>query len=247
MNDGSLDHLNLQEINHPKFSYSVQTSNSYEIGSVFQCPVWVDLGENNIADIASILLAKGLDSGIPIEIKLRMSLNCLYIPLTIFAISVFLAVIFLGVLCFYTKTRTFKINSNPATSAPSPDARVPIVPLPKNPLSGVLKQKPLATTNFLVSNTETTTSQPVKNNNSKSQKPRKKTRKSESSRRGLGRPRAMGELIEACNNSDCDFEPKVFQVHNPTIVRQQTGVLPVALCGSANQTNQHAIDPISFI
>jgi hypothetical protein len=252
MNDGSLDHLNLLESNHPRFSYSVQTSNSYEIGSVFQCPVWVDLGENNIADIASILLAKGLDSGIPIEIKLRMSLNCLYIPLTIFAISVFLAVIFLGVLCFYTKTRTFKINSSGAggggNHVPANANRVPIVPLPKNPLTAVLKsQKPPATTtNFLVTNTETTTSQPAKQNTSKSQQPRKKPRKSESSRRG-GRPRAMGELIEACNNSDCDFEPKVFQVHNPTIVRQQTGVLPVALCGAANQTHQQVIDPISFI
>ena len=60
--DGSLDHLNPSNNIHnnpnfdnPRFSYSVQASNSYEIGSVFQCPVWVDLGENNIADIASIL------------------------------------------------------------------------------------------------------------------------------------------------------------------------------------------------
>merc|ERR1712226_1034461 len=155
--DGSLDHLNpkIQNYNNnPRFSYSVQASNSYEIGSVFQCPVWVDLGENNIADIASILLAKGLDSGIPIEIKLRMSLNCLYIPLTIFAISVFLAVIFLGVLCFYTKTRTFKgltgVGRSTNLEENNNDNRITITPKPR-PLPKKSLIQPA--TNFLVYDT----------------------------------------------------------------------------------------------
>jgi uncharacterized protein (UPF0333 family) len=87
-------------------SPQIQVDNSFPVGEIFQCPVWVDLGEQSVADIASIVLAKGLDSGIPIEIKLRLSLSCLYIPLTIFGICVLLAVVFLGILCFYTKSRT---------------------------------------------------------------------------------------------------------------------------------------------
>lgn len=250
MNDGSLDHLNLDSGIHPKFSYSVQASNSYEIGSVFQCPVWVDLGDNNIADIASILLAKGLDSGIPIEIKLRMSLNCLYIPLTIFAISVFLAVIFLGVLCFYTKARTFKVSSRLERNNSDSNQNTRITIPPKTGIAalegvagtggiigafGRAKAPVPAPTNFLVTNTETTTSQPkvVKSRGNKTK--RKSEGGARTKKEGRGGARAMGELIEE------DYcPPQVFQVHNPTIVRHQAAVLPSALCGAQP-------DPISFI
>jgi len=266
--DGGLDHLNPDFSDNARFSYSVQASNSYEIGSVFQCPVWVDLGENNIADIASILLAKGLDSGIPIEIKIRMSLNCLYIPLTIFAISVFLAVIFLGVLCFYTKTRTFKgilpstnthnnnnLNGITINAAPKPK------PLPKN-------KSLMPATNFLVYDTidklngakvdgsriysskvDGKADKNVTETTSASHPKvplRKKTRKVEGKRTRVNK--AMGELMEEdydnfrANASFYDnFQEhrNVVQIQNPTIVRHQVSGA-AALCG--NQA-----DPISFI
>jgi len=246
--DGGLDHLNPDFSDNARFSYSVQASNSYEIGSVFQCPVWVDLGENNIADIASILLAKGLDSGIPIEIKIRMSLNCLYIPLTIFAISVFLAVIFLGVLCFYTKTRTFKgilpsrnnntnnLNGITINAAPKPK------PLPKNKNNSLMPA-----TNFLVYDTidrlngakvdgsriysskvdgkvvdknitETTSASHPKVPN------RKKTGRKVESKRERRVNKAMGELMEVDVASFYDNfheNRNVVQIQNPTIVRHQ--------------------------
>lgn len=267
--DGGLDHLNSDFSDNAKFSYSVQASNSYEIGSVFQCPVWVDLGENNIADIASILLAKGLDSGIPIEIKIRMSLNCLYIPLTIFAISVFLAVIFLGVLCFYTKTRTFKgifpsRNNNNNTNNNLNGITINAAPKPK-PLPKISKSL-MPATNFLVYDTidklnggkvdgSRIYSSKVdggKNNDrnitettsaSHPKVPiRKKTRKVESKRERRVN-KAMGELMEEdyaqTFYSDFRENREVVQIQNPTIVRHQVSGA-AALCG--NQA-----DPISFI
>ena len=165
--------------------------------------------------------------------------------MTIFAISVFLAVIFLGVLCFYTKSRSFKGLTGVSRSSNLGDNsnnnnRITITPKPK-PLPKKSLIQPA--TNFLVYdaidklnagkqlegskinpdklniNTETTnTSQPKV-------PARKKTRKNESKRDRSSRVnKAMGELMEEDYIIFDDNNQKnqtVFQIQNPTIVRHQ--------------------------
>lgn len=78
---------------------------TYQVGSVFQCPVWVDLGDQSLTDITSNLLIRGLDSDIPIQLQLRISLQCLFAPLIIIAVCVFLGVVILSLLCFCIKKK----------------------------------------------------------------------------------------------------------------------------------------------
>jgi len=85
---------------------------TYQVGSVFQCPVWVDLGDKSLTDITSNLLVRGLDSDIPIQLQLRISLQCLFAPLIIIAVCVFLGVVIISLLCFCIKKKRVPAGLN---------------------------------------------------------------------------------------------------------------------------------------
>lgn len=120
MNSGKFDnvqHLQLSSnpdaidpIDHKTGSFD---SSKYEVAKIFNCPVWIDLGDNTLASIASATLANGLDSGIPLELSINMSVNCFIGPLIIFGFSIFLGTVLLSLFCFYSKKKTFSRERAP--------------------------------------------------------------------------------------------------------------------------------------
>lgn len=211
-----------------------QQNNQLEIGAVFDCPVWVDFGEQKIADIASFLIAKGLDSGIPIEIKLRLSLTCLYVPLTIFAISVFLSITFLGILCFYTKTRTIRPPLRRLGDTPPPVADRAAVVQRGSTTNGQPKQNGESIympTNFLRSaqNNEYTKRYRGKNDSKayrssliEGDGPGKNRKPVHGAAKSAGQKKTAGQNPRP--------EDRIYPTKNPQIVREQTrGSLPSAL------------------
>jgi len=89
---------------------NVMDNSKYEVAKVFNCPVWIDLGDNTLATIASKTLVNGLDSGVPLALSLNLSMNCFVGPMIIFGLCVFLATLMLSIFCFYTKKKS--VNKN---------------------------------------------------------------------------------------------------------------------------------------
>lgn len=83
----------------------------YEVAKVFNCPVWIDLGQNSIATIVSKTLANGLDSGMPLELSINMSMNCFIGPIILFGISIFLFILLVSVFCIYSKKKNLNFKS----------------------------------------------------------------------------------------------------------------------------------------
>lgn len=88
-------------------------NSKYEVAKVFNCPVWIDLGENSLATLISKTLANGLDEGVPLTLSVNMSVNCLIGPLILFGISVFLGTLILTLFCFYSKKKQYVHENKP--------------------------------------------------------------------------------------------------------------------------------------
>lgn len=84
----------------------------YEVAKVFNCPVWIDLGQNSVATIVSKTLANGLDSGIPLELSINMSMNCFMGPIILFSVSIVLFVLFVSIFCIYSKKKKLNFKEN---------------------------------------------------------------------------------------------------------------------------------------
>ena len=92
------------------YSKKIMDQHKYEVAKVFDCPVWIDLGENTLATIVSKTLANGLDSGMPLALSVNMSMNCFIGPMIIFGLCVFVATLILSMFCFYTKKKKKSVN-----------------------------------------------------------------------------------------------------------------------------------------
>ena len=57
-------------------------------------------------------MVRGLDSDIPIQLQLRISLQCLFAPLIIIAVCVFLGVVIISLLCFCMKKNRVPVGMN---------------------------------------------------------------------------------------------------------------------------------------